>query len=85
LFPRKSSKPKKGDTPKAEQKGETVTKIGSSLPSITGFSEIKKSAVPKPVEGGAYVKLRMARSEARYLGAKEKREKDKADAEAAKK
>lgn len=86
MFPRKSNKVKHGDTPKAEQKAETVTKIGANLkPTANGFSEIKKSDVPKPIEGGAYVALRKARADARYAGAREKRAKDKAEAEAAKK
>lgn len=47
--------------------------------------EIQKKDMPKPIEGGAYAKLRMARSNARYQGAREKRERDKAEAETAKK
>jgi len=85
LFPRKTSKPKKGDTPASEHSAKTVTKLDSFVPVSSGFSEIKKSEVPKPIEGGAFVKLRIARSNARLLGTREKREKDKADAEAAKK
>ncbi|KKA26927.1 hypothetical protein TD95_001076 [Thielaviopsis punctulata] len=51
----------------------------------TSIKEIKKSEMPAPVEGGAYRKLRLARSEAKYLGKREKRARDKAEAEAAKK
>lgn len=51
-----------------------------------GVTEIKKSDAPKPVEGGAYRKLRDSRAEARYQGAREKRQRDKeAEAAAAKK
>ena len=39
--------------------------------------------MPEPVEGGAYRKLRDARSEARLVGKREKRAKDKADEAAA--
>ena len=49
-----------------------------------GVSEVKKSELPKGEEG-AYRKLRLARSEARLVGVKEKREKAKADAEESKK
>ncbi|KAL2890122.1 60S ribosomal protein L13 [Ceratocystis lukuohia] len=51
----------------------------------TTVKEIKTSEMPAPVEGGAYRKLRLARSEARLLGKREKRARDKAEAEAAKK
>jgi len=85
VFPRKSNKPKKGDASKEEQTAETVTKIGTLIPKVAGFSEISKSDAPKNVEGGAYATLRKARSDFRLQGAREKRAKDKADAEAAKK
>jgi large subunit ribosomal protein L13e len=41
--------------------------------------------MPKGVEGGAYKALRKARSDARLVGVREKRAKDKAEAETAKK
>lgn len=85
VFPRKSNKPKKGDATKEEQKAEIVTKIDNSVPKASGFSEVKKSDAPKNVEGGAYATLRKARSDFRLQGAREKRAKDKAEAEAAKK
>jgi large subunit ribosomal protein L13e len=85
VFPRKSNKPKKGDTPKDLQNVEIVTKIGTNIPPPSGFSEIKKSDMPKPTEGGAYTQLRKARSNRRLLGVREKRAKDKAEADAAKK
>ncbi|CCU81615.1 unnamed protein product [Blumeria hordei] len=88
LFPRKSAKPKKADASKEEIKSaqNTVSNLRISLPIATisgGVSEIKKSEMPEPVEGGAYRKLRDARSEARYSGKREKRAKDKADEAAA--
>lgn len=85
VFPRKSNKPKKGDTPKEGQSAETVTRIGTAIPTVSGFAEIKKNEVPKPVEGGAYAQLRKARSDFRLQGVREKRAKEKAEAEAAKK
>lgn len=85
VFPRKSNNLKKGDSPKEDHKAETLTRLPTTVPAASGFSEIKKSDVPKPVEGGAYVALRQARANARYAGAREKRARDAADAEAAKK
>ncbi|CAD6506370.1 BgTH12-07296 [Blumeria graminis f. sp. triticale] len=88
LFPRKTSKPKKGDASQEEINSakNTVSNLRTSIPITTvsgGVSEIKKSEMPEPVEGGAYRKLRDARSEARYSGKREKRAKDKADEAAA--
>jgi large subunit ribosomal protein L13e len=54
-------------------------------PIAAGLSEISKSELPKNVEGGAYRALRTARSNARLQGVREKRAKDKAEAENAKK
>ena len=89
LLPRKSNAPKKGDTAKTDlSKIESAAFISPALP-ITptdiAFQEIKKGEMPQPVEGGAYRKLRMARSNARYAGAREKRVRDKAEADTAKK
>jgi large subunit ribosomal protein L13e len=39
--------------------------------------------MPEPIEGGAYRKLRDARSEAKNKGKREKRAKEKADEDAA--
>ncbi|RDA91227.1 hypothetical protein CP533_3401 [Ophiocordyceps camponoti-saundersi (nom. inval.)] len=88
VLPRRSNAPKKGDTKTDVSKIDKVTNISTCLPiapTDIAFKEIKKSEMPKPIEGGAYTKLRMARSEARYQGAREKRAKDKAEAETAKK
>lgn len=88
LFPRKLGQHKKGDASKEEVSGvkNTVTRVKSSLPIVPvqyEFQEIKKSDLPTPVEGGAYRKLREARSEARLVGKREKRAKEKADEAAA--
>jgi large subunit ribosomal protein L13e len=86
VFPRKSNKPKKGDATAEDIKSaKTVSKIGTLVPKAAGFSEVAKADAPKTVEGGAYRKLRVARSDFRQQGAREKRAKDKAEAEAAKK
>ncbi|RMZ84775.1 hypothetical protein DV737_g936, partial [Chaetothyriales sp. CBS 132003] len=99
LFPRKSGQHKKLDSSPEEVKaasatenyGEKVAKhVAGVLPisSQTGveyaISEVKKSELPKG-EDDAYRKLRLARSEARYAGVREKRAKAKAEAEDAKK
>lgn len=87
VFPKKSNKPKKADTPKDQQSAETTQSVraifGVSEPIAAGFSEIKKSDIPKSTD--AYKTLRKARSDAKLVGVREKRAKDKADAEAAKK
>ncbi|KAI0186286.1 60S ribosomal protein l13 [Xylaria flabelliformis] len=90
VFPRKGAKhPKAGDSKDIDlSKTQTVSSIGASLPIIPvgeGVTEIKKSDMPKPIEGGAFVALRKARSDARLVGVREKRAKDKAEAEANKK
>ncbi|CRK12800.1 hypothetical protein BN1723_018235, partial [Verticillium longisporum] len=87
LFPRKAGKAKKGDSTETDlSKIETASHIAKALPFApvaSGFSEIKKSEIPAAVEGGAFKALRHARSEKRNQGKREKRAKDKADAEAA--
>lgn len=88
VYPKKSNKAKKGDTPKDQQSGETISKLSSSFafePLAPGFTEISKGDVPAGVEGGAYRALRKARSDARLKGTREKRAKEKAEAETAKK
>jgi large subunit ribosomal protein L13e len=87
VFPKKSNKPKKADTPKDQHSAETTQSIAGAFnivePVAAGFREIKKSEIKK--SEGAYKALRKARSDAKYVGIREKRAKDKADAEAAKK
>ncbi|KAL6865638.1 60S ribosomal protein L13 [Amphichorda felina] len=88
VFPRKSNNPKKGDTKTNPREVEKTTLISAALP-ITptdiAVKEISKSDMPAPIEGGAYMKLRNVRAWKRHAGAREKREKDKAEAETAKK
>jgi len=88
LFPRKLGQPKKGDASKEDVSAakNTVSSLKVALPIVNaaaGVSEIKKSNLPEPIEGGAYRKLREARSEARNLGKREKRAREKADEAAA--
>ncbi|KAJ4150372.1 hypothetical protein LMH87_011124 [Akanthomyces muscarius] len=88
LLPRKSNAPKKGDTKTDLSKINKAANIASVLPvapTDIAFKEIKKGDMPAPVKGGAYVSLRQARAEKRYLGAREKRAKDKAEADGANK
>ncbi|OAR02968.1 hypothetical protein LLEC1_07366 [Akanthomyces lecanii] len=88
LLPRKSNAPKKGDTKTDLSKINKAANIASVLPvtpTDLAVKEIKKGDMPAPVKGGAYVSLRQARAEKRYLGAREKRVRDKAEADGAKK
>ncbi|TGJ86574.1 hypothetical protein E0Z10_g2203 [Xylaria hypoxylon] len=90
VFPRKGAKhPKAGDSKDIDLSStQTVSNVNASLPIIPvaeGVSEIKKSDMPAPIEGGAFAALRKARSDARLVGVREKRAKDKAEAEANKK
>lgn len=90
VFPRKGAKhPKAGDSKDIDLSNtQIVPAVSAALPIVpvgAGISEIKKSEMPKAVEGGAYAKLRKARSDARLQGAREKRARDKAEAEANKK
>lgn len=96
LFPRKAGQHKKLDSSAEDVKAASDAKnvvsgklsavlpIDSGVGIKHGFEEVKKSALPKGEEG-AYRKLRVARSEARYAGVREKRAKAKAEAEESKK
>jgi len=93
LFPRKSGQHKKLDSSAEDIKsveGKTVKHIGGVLPIDAGtgikhgLTEVKSSDMPKGEEN-AYRKMRVARSDARLVGVREKRAKVKAEAEDAKK
>jgi large subunit ribosomal protein L13e len=88
LFPRRSAV-KKGETAHSELPNLNVVKsLSQALPIPTAdkpVSEISKGDMPKPVEGGAYAALRKARSDAKLVGVRERRAKEKAEAEATKK
>lgn len=88
VFPRKSNNPKKGDTKTNPREVEKATLISNALPiapTDQAIKEIKKSDMPAPIEGGAYMKLRYVRAIKRSQGARDKREREKAEAETAKK
>ncbi|KAL1900131.1 hypothetical protein Sste5346_002441 [Sporothrix stenoceras] len=79
--------PKKGAKPQVPA-GQSASLISSALPIVSvpaGVTEIKTSELPAPLEKGAYATLRIARSDAKLVGKREKRIKDKAEAEANKK
>ncbi|GAW11800.1 hypothetical protein ANO14919_011520 [Xylariales sp. No.14919] len=81
LFPRKT----KGS---ALDNIETTRSIKSAFTfeaTAPGVTEINKDAMPQGVEGGAYRTLRVARSDARLKGVREKRARDAAEAENTKK
>lgn len=95
LFPRKSGQHKKldssaEDVKAATEEGKTVKKVHAALPIDSGvglkhgFKEISKGDLPSGEEN-AFRKLRVARSDARLVGVREKRQKAKDDAEAEKK
>ncbi|OAP62955.1 hypothetical protein AYL99_02182 [Fonsecaea erecta] len=100
LFPRKSGQHKKLDAAESDVKMASESaekkdgKIATSVAAVMaidsgvglkyGFHEIKKGDLPAGEED-AYRKLRQARSEARFVGAREKRAKAKEEAEEAKK
>jgi large subunit ribosomal protein L13e len=88
LFPRKAGQAKAGDATKEQVSAALKdyaksTKAAFPSAAAVAVTEIKKSEIPAAIEGGAYRKLRDARSEHRYAGAREKRAKDKADEAAA--
>lgn len=90
LFPRRSGKVKKGDATaeevKAAREGDKVVRKaahGLPLPKAVAVTEGKVSDYQG--EENAYVKLRRARSDARLVGVREKRAKEKEEAEGDKK
>nr|AEH41545.1 60S ribosomal protein L13 [Endocarpon pusillum] len=93
LFPRKSGQHKKLDSSKEDLEGakDAVRHVGAVLPIDSGVgvkhgvSEVKRSDMPQGTEDGAYRTLRLKRSEARLVGVREKRAKQKAEEAEAKK
>jgi len=77
--------PKKGKKPAVPENASQS--IAAALPFDhvgAGIEVIKKGDMPKP-EGSQYARLRKARSDQRLAGVREKRAKEKAEAESAKK
>ena len=94
LFPRRTGQHKKLDSTKDEiakhENGDIKVsrKAHHVMPilnkgKLEAVTEVKRSEMPEPIEGGAYRKLREARSEARLVGVREKRAKAKAEEAAA--
>jgi len=90
VFPRRSGKTKQGDSSaedvkKAREGGPVAPLKGSFLPikNVVKIEEVKAGS--EKSEENAYRKLRIARSDARLLGAREKRKKAKEEEEQAKK
>ncbi|KAI8581449.1 hypothetical protein K450DRAFT_233140 [Umbelopsis ramanniana AG] len=82
IFPRKAGKPKNGDA--TDVSGVSQLK-GAVLPiEQVAAGEEARAIKAEEKELNAFQKLRYARSEARTLGAREKRARDKAEEEAAK-
>jgi large subunit ribosomal protein L13e len=82
VFPRKAGKPKSGDA--SDVSGVSQLK-GAVLPiEQVVAGEEARSIKPEEKELKAFQKLRYARSEARTLGSREKRARDKAEEEAQK-
>lgn len=88
VFPRRNGKTKAGDSKPEEIKEARAAGfanlVGSSLPiaQATGVSE-GKVADFESTEGGAFRKLRIAQSDARYVGVRQKRTEKKAEEAAA--
>jgi large subunit ribosomal protein L13e len=84
LFPRKTKSPKQGDATaeevKAAKEAHHVGKrINVGLPIDNKYVVKEGKVADYPTEEKAYRKLRDSRSEARQLGAREKRAKAKAE------
>lgn len=90
LFPRRNGRARKGDASKedveAAKKGETLSSVSAKFPIVNEFKVEEAKVADVQGEEDAYKRLREARSEARLVGVREKRAKQKAEKdEAAKK
>lgn len=85
VLPRKAGKPKKGDASAEEVAAAQQTlSVSSAFPVPKPSTKVETRAVEQG-EQTAFRTLRMAQSNAKYFGIREKRAKDKAEAEAEKK
>jgi len=89
LFPRRVGRPKKGDASKEDvtaARSVTSQRTSTSFPIVPVDKSIQERAITaEEKDGSAYRKLRLARSDARYVGVRAKRAKAKEEAEAASK
>lgn len=85
VLPRRSNAPKKGEVKASDLGADTVRNVAANfpVPVAQSVTEVSVSDMPKPIEGGAHRAYRMAWVNQRHQGAREKRVRDKADAEAA--
>merc|ERR1711968_358548 len=77
VFPRRSKKPKSGDAT-AEELSKAVAAAGVVQPIKQASPRQKAVKVDKNAKS-AYATMRIARSDAKYVGVREKRAKDKAE------
>ena len=81
LFPRKG----KGKRPEVPENAAAQIRVALPYEALAvGVKEIKKSDIPKS-DGSAYAKLRKAKTDAKLVGVREKRAREKAEAEQSKK
>ncbi|KAK9470775.1 60S ribosomal protein eL13 [Dipodascopsis tothii] len=86
VFPRKAGKPKNGDADAAAIKEAAQTKTAALFPVVQATPETAPRKITEEQKAfNAYTTLRAARSEARYLGIREKRARIKAEEAAEKK
>lgn len=87
IFPRKAGKPKNGDASDADVKAASQTlSVASAFPIAKASTDIETRAITSEDKNTeAYKTLRAAKSNARYAGIREKRAREKAEAEAEKK
>merc|ERR1712238_321982 len=79
IFPKKSGKKgvKKGDTPRSELKNVAQNTLKEIIPIERPSTEIEARAITNAEkELGAYKKVRKARTDKKYLGAKAKKAKE---------
>lgn len=87
VFPRQAGKPKKGDASEADIKAaKQQLSVNASFPfTQTPVEQGTRAVTQEDQSGSAYRTLRVARSNKRYQGAREKRARDKAEQDAEKK
>jgi len=88
LFPRRVGRAKKGDSSKedveAARKVEAVPRTSTLFPIIPTDKTVQERAITsEEKEASAHRKLRVAQSDAKFVGVRDKRRKAKEDAEAA--
>uniref|UniRef100_W5UDP8 60S ribosomal protein L13 n=1 Tax=Ictalurus punctatus TaxID=7998 RepID=W5UDP8_ICTPU len=87
VFPTNENKPKKGDANAADLKSTAQTlSVAGAFPITQTLEVVSERAISADEKtASAYKTLRNARSKAKYAGIRDKRAKDKAEAEAEKK